>query len=69
MIRYDEKKLDRVAPLIPNLPLANSTAMQSRLVRQDINLCLDEPAFLSGKTPITFEPMMQFKNPSGFKMP
>ena len=37
-------KLDRVDPLIADPPLANSTTIHSRLVRQNINL------FLEGKT-------------------
>ena len=37
-------KLNAVAPLIADIPPANSTTMHSRLVCQYGNLCLGEPA-------------------------
>ena len=41
-------KLEGVAPLISVRPAAKSTTMQSRMVCQDINVCLEKPPYLPG---------------------
>ena len=53
-------KQDDVALLIPYTPNANSTPMHRRLVCQDKSQCLTGTAYYpcSGKTAVTFEPMV-----------
>ena len=41
-------KLNMVAPLKADPPVANSTTMHSRVVNQDINLGLDRTPYLIG---------------------
>ena len=62
-------KLNKVALLIADPPPAKSTTMHSWLIRIDCNLCLGGTALFpqSGKTAVTVEPKMQFKNPLGFE--
>ena len=63
--------LDGVVPLMTDPPPTNSTIMLSRLVYQDINLCLGGTAYMPGPArPLyLWNQLCYFKNIQGLECP
>ena len=59
-VTYARQKMHRAdsVPLIADLPPANFTTMQSKLVRKDRTVCLDWSSFFDQS--VTFQQMLQF---------